>query len=168
MPITSVAGVSDAGKSLKTLMDAVLERLQDRFDYHNVTLPAKKYWKVGAPVIDCEQLVLSVAQLYIGPPGNPVPQPMRCNSPRSVVFRAMIAREIPIVDGRGHEPAAAIQQAASEVSAVDAWVLLDAVAHLDGWDVVDAFGMGVVANIDVEEPQGGLQVVTATFAMAIP
>lgn len=168
MPITSVAGVSTNALSLKDLMEAVVNRLVDRFEYHNVPLPTKQYWKVGAPVIDCEQLVLAVDQIYIGLPGQEATLPMRCNSPRSVVFRAFLARQIPLPDNRGNEPSAAIQQQASEISAVDMWVLLDAVANLDGWDFVGAFGMGVIANVTVEEPQGGFQVVTATFTMAIP
>lgn len=168
MPITPVTGVSSDALSLKNLMDAVLERLVDRFDYHNVPLPTKRYWKVGSPIIDCEQLVLAVGQIYIGKPGSPAQEPMRCNSPRSVTFRAFLARQIPVPDNRGNEPSASKQQEGSEILSVDAWVLLDAVAHLDGWDVVDAFGMGVIGSVDVEEPQGGYQVLTATFTMAIP
>lgn len=168
MPITSVAGVSEEALSLKTFMDGVLGRLVDRFNYHNVSLPSKQYWKVGAPVIDCEQLVLSTSQMYIGLPGDPVSGPMRCNSPRSVVFNAIIARQIPVVDGRGHEPSAAIQQQAAEISAVDTWVLLDAVANLDNWEAVGAFGLGVAATVDADEPQGGLQIVRANFAIAVP
>jgi hypothetical protein len=168
MPITSVAGVSTNALSLKNLMDGVVDRLTDRFNYHNVTLPSKIYWKVGAPVIDCEQLVLSVDSMFLGPPGNALPQPVRSNAPRSVVFRAMIARQIPVVDGRGYEPSGAVQQEASEILAVDMWVLLDSVAYLDAWDAVGAFGLGVVADVQFEEPQGGYQVITATFTMAVP
>jgi hypothetical protein len=168
MPITSVAGVSTDALSLKYLMDAVVDRLVTRFNYHNVPLPSKVYWKVGAPVIDCEQLVLSVDSMFLGPPGNPMEQPVRCNSPRSVTFRAMIARQIPMPDNRGNEPSGATQQQGSEILAVDMWVLLDSVAHLDGWDAVDAFGLGVVGEVQFEEPQGGYQVITATFTMAVP
>lgn len=168
MPITSVSGVSDDSLSLKNLMDAVLGRLTDRFDHHNVPLPSKQYWKVGAPVIDCEQLVLAINEIYIGRPGAPTNEPMRCNSPRSVSFRAFLARQIPVVDGRGHEPSAAKQQEASEILAVDMWTMLDAVAFLDGWDAVGAFGLGVIGTVNAEEPQGGFQVITATFTMAIP
>lgn len=168
MAITSVAGVSDEALSLKEFMDGVLTRLVDRFDHHNVPIPSKQYWKVGAPVIDCEQLVLSVSQMYIGLPGTPVNGPMRCNSPRSVVFNAMLARKVPIVDGRGIEPSAAKQQEAANISAVDTWVLLDAVANLDNWEAVGAFGLGVAATVEADEPQGGLQIIRANFAIAVP
>lgn len=168
MPATPVSGVSSDALSLKNLMDGVLERLVDRLNHHNVPLPNKRYWKVGAPVIDCEQLVLSVAQMYIGLPGDPASEPMRCNSPRSVVFRAVLARCLPSPDNRGNEPTAEKQQEYANIQAVDAWALLDAVAFLDDWDAVGAFGLGVIATIDIEDPQGGFQSVVATFTMAIP
>lgn len=168
MPITSVAGVSDNALSLKVFMDEALKRIVDRFDYHNVPLPTKRYWKVGAAVIDCEQLVLSVDSMFLGSPGNELQQPVRCNSPRSVTFRAMIARQIPTPDNRGNEPSAAKQQEGSEILAVDMWTLLDAVSMLDQWDAIGAFGLGVSVDVQFEEPQGGFQVITATFTSAVP
>lgn len=168
MPITSVAGVSDDALSLKNLMDGLLTYLVDRFDHHNVLLPSKQYWKVGAPVIDCEQLVISAYQVYLGPPGQQLPQPVRGNAPRTALVRAMLARSIPQPDNRGAEPTPAKQQEGAEISAVDMWVLLDAVNYLDSWDAIGAFGLGVTAAVEVEEPSGGLQVVTATFEVAIP
>lgn len=168
MPATPVTGVSSDALSLKNLLDGVLQHIVDRFDHHNVPLPNKRYWKFGAPVVDCEQLVLSVVQSYIGLPGQPASEPMRCNSPRSVVFRAVLVRCVPEPDARGNEPTAQKQQEYAAISAVDAWTLLDAVAYLDVWDGLGNFGMGVMGTIDVEDPQGGFQPVVATFTMAIP
>jgi hypothetical protein len=149
-------------------MEGVLTRLVDRFDHHNVPLPTKQYWKVGAPVIDCEQLVISAYQVYLGTPGQQLPQPVRGNAPRSALIRAMLARQTPQPDSRGNEPTTAKQQEGAAISAVDMWVMLDAVNYLDAWDAVGAFGLGVTAMVEVEEPSGGLQVVTATFEIAIP
>ena len=168
MPATPVSSTSEEAQSLKVLMDGVLERLVDRFNHHNVPLPNKRYWKFGPAVLDCEQLVLSVAQIYIGMPGDPVPLPMRCNSPRSVVFNAVLVRCVPSPDARGNEPSADKQQEWANISAVDAWTLLDAVAFLDDWDAVGAFGLGVSCTVDVGEPMGGFQPTVATFTMAIP
>jgi hypothetical protein len=168
MPITSIDAVSTASASLKVLMDEALDRIVGRFNYHNVPLPTKQYWMVGQPVIDCEQLVLSVGQLYIGSPGDQANDPMRSNSPRSVVFRVTLARAVPSVDGRGHSPTTEKIQAGSEILAVDAWTLLDAVAFLDQWEAYGGFGLGVIATVDVDEPSGGIQSITSTFTMAIP
>lgn len=168
MPATPVAGVSDDALSLKNLMDGVLEQLVARFNYHNVPLPSKQYWKFGPAVLDCEQLVLSVAQVYLGLPGDPIAQPVRCPSPRSVVFNAVLTRCVPEPDARGNEPPAAKQQEWANISAVDAWTLLDAVAVLDQWDDIGAYGLGVACTVDVPEPLGGYQAVVATFTVAIP
>ena len=168
MPITSITGVSEDSLSLKVLLDQVLEVIVDRYAYHAVTLPTRQYWTMGQEAIDCEQLVLSFQQLYIGPPGDEAASPQRCNSPRSAVFKATIAREIPTANGRGHAPAEDKIQDAAYISAVDAWVLLDCVAFLDQWEVTGAFGLGVIGTVDAESPEGGFQTVTATFTIAVP
>ena len=168
MPITSIAGVSSDALSLKVLMDGVLERLIEQYDRHNTPLPIKRYWKVGAPVIDCEQLVLSVDSATVGLVANPLPQAYRGSAPRTTTFRAYVARQIPMPDAKGNEPSAAKQQEGSEILAVDMWVLLDAIRYLDAWDASAAFGLGVSCNVQFEEPQGGYQVITATYTMAIP
>lgn len=168
MPATPVTGVAADALSLKNLLDGVLQHLTDHFNTLNVPLPNKRYWKFGAPVVDCEQLVLSVVQMYIGDPGDPSSAPQRANATRSVVFRAVLVRCVPEPDARGNEPSAERQQTYAAISAVDAWTMLDAVAHLDTWDSLGAFGMGVIATIDVEDPMGGFQPIVATFTMAIP
>jgi hypothetical protein len=168
MPITSITGVSEDSLSLKVLLDQVLEVIVDRYAHHAVTLPSRRYWTMGQEAIDCEQLVLSFQQLYIGPPGDEATSPQRCNSPRSAVFKATIAREIPTTNGRGQIPTEDRIQEAAYISAVDAWVLLDCVAFLDQWEVTGAFGLGVIGTVDAESPEGGFQTVTATFTIAVP
>jgi hypothetical protein len=168
MPITSTAGVSSDALSLKNLLDDVLQVIVDRYAHHGVTLPTRQYWIAGQEALDCEQLVVSFQQLYIGPPGDEATKPQRSNSPRSVVLKATIAREIPTINGRGHIPTGDKIQEGSNIAAVDAWVLLDCVAFLDQWENTGAFGLGVIGTVDIESPEGGFQAVTATFTIAVP
>jgi hypothetical protein len=168
MPITSITGVSQDSLSLKVLLDEVLQVIVDRYAHHAVTLPTRQYWTMGQEAIDCEQLVISFQQLYIGPPGDAATSPQRCHSPRSTVLRATIAREIPTANGRGQIPTEEKIQEAAYISAVDAWVLLDCVAFLDQWEATGAFGLGVIGTVDAESPEGGFQTVTATFTIAVP
>ena len=168
MPITSIAGVSAEALSLKTLLDQLLQVIVDRYTFHGVTLPTRQYWTMGQEAIDCEQLVISFQQLYIGPPGDEATRPQKCNSPRSAVLKATIAREIPAVGGRGLIPTEEKMQEAAYISSVDAWVLLDCVAFLDQWETTGAFGLGVIGTVDVDPPSGGFQTVTATFTLAVP
>jgi hypothetical protein len=168
MPITSITGASSDALSLKNLLDDVLQVIVDRYAHHGVTLPARQYWIAGQEALDCEQLVVSFQQLYIGPPGDEATKPQRSNSPRSVVLKATIAREIPTINGRGHIPTGDKIQEGSNIAAVDAWVLLDCVAFLDQWENTGAFGLGVIGTVDIENPEGGFQAVTATFTIAVP
>ena len=168
MPITSIAGVSQDALSLKNLLDAVLEVIENRFTHHGVTLPSRRYWTAGQEAIDCEQLVVSFQQLYIGPPGDEATRPQKSNSPRSTVIKATVARAIPTTSGRGIVPTEEKIEEGSYISAVDAWVLLDSVAYLDQWDTTGAFGIGVIGTVDIDPPGGGFQTVTATFTIAVP
>jgi hypothetical protein len=117
----------------------------------------------GQEAFDCEQLVVSFQQLYIGPPGDEATAPQRCNSPRSAVLKATVVREIPTNSGKGLAPASNKIEEGSYISAVDAWVLLDCVAFLDQWETTGAFGLGVIGTVDVPSPEGGFQAVSATF-----
>lgn len=166
--ITSISGASDDAKSLKVFLDTILERIVDRYAYHGVTLPTRQYWSINEEAIDCEQLVVTFQQLYIGPPGDEATRPQKSNSPRSAVIKARVAREIPTISGRGLAPVSEKIQQGSEITAVDAWVLLDCVATLDQWDSYGSFGLGTIATVDTEPPAGGFQTVTATFTLAVP
>ena len=168
MPITSIAGASADSISLKVLLDEVLQVIVDRYTFHGVTLPPRRYWTMGEEAIDCEQLALVFQQMYIGPPGDEATRPQKSNSPRSAVLKATVAREIPTNSGRGLVPTEDKIQAGSEISAVDAWILLDAVSYVDQWENTGAFGLGVIGTVDVDPPAGGFQTVTATFTLAIP
>jgi hypothetical protein len=168
MPITSIAGASADAISLKVLLDEVLQVIVDRYTFHGVTLPPRRYWTMGQEAIDCEQVVIAFQQMYIGPPGDEATRPQKSNSPRSAVLKATVAREIPTTNGRGLIPADEKLQQGAEISAVDAWVLLDAVSYVDQWENTGAFGLGVIGTVDVDPPAGGFQTVTATFTLAIP
>jgi hypothetical protein len=122
---------------------------------------------MGTPAIDCEQIVVAFVQMYLGPPGDQASQPMRCNVPKSAVMTVSIAREIPVVGTNGRAPTGDKIQAGSEISAVDAWVLMDTVQLFDRWDE-GGYGPGIIATLDAGTPEGGFQVVTLQLTMAIP
>ena len=168
MPITSIAGASADSQSLKNLLDDILQVVVDRYAHHSVTLPSRQYWMAGQEAFDCEQLVVSFQQLYIGPPGDEATAPQRCNSPRSAVLKATVVREIPTSSGKGLVPASDKLEQGSYIAAVDAWVLLDCVAFLDQWEATGAFGLGVIGTVDIPSPEGGFQAVSATFTIAVP
>lgn len=165
--VVDIGDVSDDALHLKNMMDGVLERVITVFQSYNVPLPSRCYWTIGQPAIDCEQVVVSFQQLYLGPPGAPVGEPQRCNMPRSATINITIAREVPVVGQNGRPPSPDKIEKASAVSAMDAWILMESVRLFDQWDN-SGYGVGVISTIDAAEPEGGFQLITMEVTMAVP
>jgi hypothetical protein len=168
MPVTDISGVADEARNLADFMQEVLNRVISVYDSFNMPLPGRRYWTFGEPVIDCEQVVVSFVQLYLGAPGAETSEPRRCHDPKTAVISIQVARQIPITQQNGQPPRADDIQAASVVSAYDAWILMDSINLFDTWSEYGSFGMGVVASIDVGSVQGGFQSVNLSLTMAIP
>lgn len=162
-----LTGVSEDAVNLRDMMQGVLERVQAVFQSYNVELPARQYWAMGTPAVDCEQLVVYFQQLYLGPPGAQVGEPQRCHVPRSATITISIARATPIVSQNGRPPAPEKIEAASEVLAIDAWVLMESINQLDQWDGA-GYGVGVIATLEVTPPEGGFQTTNMIVTLAVP
>jgi len=152
---------------LKTMMDGILERVESVFQSYNVPLPNRRYWNIGQPPVDCDQVVVSFLGMYLGSPGDEISQPQRCNVPRSATIAISISREIPVVGQNGRPPAGAKIQESSEVSVVDAWVLMESIREFDMWDDT-GYGLGVIATLEIGEPEGGFVTTVLTLVMAVP
>lgn len=162
-----LTGVSEDAVNLRNMMQGVLGRVQTVFQSYNVELPARQYWTMASPAVDCEQLVIYFQQMYLGAPGAEVGEPQRCHVPRSASLAVSISRATPIVSQNGRPPSPDAIEAASEVLAIDAWVLMESINQLDQWDET-GYGVGVVATLDVSPPEGGFQTTTMLVTMAVP
>jgi hypothetical protein len=162
-----LTGVSEDAVNLRDMMEGVLGRVQNVFQSYNVELPARQYWTMGQPAVDCEQLVVFFQQLYLGPPGSQVGEPQRCHVPRSATITISIARATPIVSQNGRPPSPERIEAASEVLAIDAWVLMESINQLDQWDDT-GYGVGVIATLEVSPPEGGFQTTDMIVTLAVP
>jgi hypothetical protein len=160
-------GVLEDATNLRDMMSGVLERVETIFQSYNVSLPQKKYWMMGQPAIDCEQVVVSFLQMYLGAPGAQVGEPQRCHVPRTATLNVSISRATPVVGQNGRPPTQEKIQQASEILAIDSWVLMQSINLLDQWDET-GYGIGVVATLDVSGPEGGFHTTTMTITMAIP
>lgn len=167
MATIDVLGIDEEALNLKEMLDGVLERVQTTFQSYNVSLPARRYWTMGRPAIDCEQVTVSLVQMYLGAPGAQVSLPQRCNVPRSATLNVSISREIPVVGANGRPPSPEKIEQAGTWAAVDAWVLMQSINLLDQWDDT-GYGVGVIATVDTPEPEGGFQTVTLQITMAVP
>lgn len=162
-----VTGVSEDALNLKNMMDGVLERVQTVYQSYNVPLPNRRYWMMGQPAVDCEQLVVSFVQMYLGAPGVQTSEPQRCHVPRSATINISVSREIAVVGQNGRPPSPEKIEQTAVSSAIDAWILMDSMKLLDMWD--DAgYGVGVIATLEVAPPEGGFQTVTLQVTMAVP
>lgn len=161
------SGFSEDAMRLKEMLDGILARVENVFQSYNVPLPSRRYWMTGMPAIDCEQVVVSFMQLYLGPPGAEVSQPQRCNVPRSATIAIHISRQIASGGMNGRPPAAEKIQESSHMSAIDSWVLMETVKEFDMWDDT-GYGLGVVATLDMNGPEGGFQTVSLNLTMAVP
>jgi hypothetical protein len=160
--------VDPAAFDLRDVLQGVLDRVVSIYATYGVPLPERKYWTMTLPAIDCEQLVVYFVQSYLGAPGDEANLPMRCNSPRSAVMSIMLARPTPSVGQNGGSPSAVNIQKASEIVAVDAWILMQSINLLDQWDSEGAFGPGVIATVTAGESSGGYQSVSMQITMVIP
>jgi hypothetical protein len=162
-----LTGVSEDAVNLRDMMQGVLERVQSVFQSYNVELPARRYWTMAEPAVDCEQLVVYFQQMYLGAPGAELGEPQRCHVPRSATIGISISRITPIVSQNGRPPSPEAIEAASEVMAIDSWVLMSSINSLDQWDET-GFGVGVIATLNVGSPEGGFQTTNLTITMAVP
>jgi len=162
-----LSGVSEDAVHLRDMMEGVLERVQSVFQSYNVELPQRRYWSMSTPAIDCEQVVVYFQQLYLGPPGAQVGEPQRCHVPRSATLTISIARQTPIVGQNGRPPSPEAISAASEIMAIDSWVLMESINQLDQWDET-GYGVGVIATLEATPPEGGFQTTNMIVTMAVP
>ncbi len=163
----NITDVSSDALRLKEMLDGVLERVQNVFQSHNVPLPSRQYWTMGAPAIDCEQLVVSFMQMYLGAPGDETGSPQRCYVPRTATVEIMIAREVAATGQNGRAPSAESIQKSSWMSSIDAWVLMDSLNSFDMWDDT-GYGLGVIATVETAGFEGGYNAVVMTLTLSVP
>jgi hypothetical protein len=162
----NISDFSEDALNLKDMMDGILERVETVFQSYNVPLPQRRYWTMGTPAIDCDQVVVSFNQMYLGSPGDQVSSPQRCNVPRTAIVTISIAREVPTVGMNGRPPTGEKIQQGAALSAVDAWVLMSSMKSFDMWDGI--FGLGIMATVEAGDMEGGFQIVSMELTLAVP
>lgn len=168
MPIANLTGVDSDAANLANMLQEVLNRVINVYGSYSMPLPARRYYTMGVPAVDCEQVVVSLIQMYVGTPGDEASEPRRCNDPRSAVLNIAVSRAVPISAPNGSAPNADDIQDANEVMAYDAWILMESIKQFDTWDQVGYPGLGVIATVNAEQPEGGFATTQMTITMGIP
>jgi len=152
--------------NLSNFMDGVLDRVRQVYASYNVPLPARQYWTFGEPAYDCEQVVVSFINLYLGPPGDEANRPVKCNQPRTAVVRISVVRQTVVQQGTKAPKAQDIEDSA-RWQALDAWILIESNQLFDNWDEF-ANGPGVIATITAGTASGGYQEVSMQLTITVP
>lgn len=166
--------IQDDALNVVNMLDTILERVVAGFEEYGVELPERRYWTTGQPAADCEQLTVTLNQIYVGPPGDEADEPQRCHSPRTAQLDIQVLRCVPSPVGpRGRAPAAEAIQGSSRSQAIDAWILLDLACTLDTWEQDNfghqaAPGLGVIATVDMGQVEGAYQGPVMHLTVAIP
>lgn len=163
----NLTNVSEDAKHLADFLQAVLDKVVSNYTSYNMPLPTRAYWTMGQPAVDCEQLVVSFVQMYLGTPGDEATEPRRCNDPRSAVINISVSREVPVVGTNGRPPSAGTIEYGATASAYDAWILMESAANFDVWEET-GFGLGVIATVETGAPEGGFQTVILTMTAGVP
>lgn len=167
MPIVDIFTVDSRALHLKDFLDAVLARVVEVYEEYNVDLPSRRFWTMGEPAIDCEQLSVSFIQMYLGLPGDQASQPQRCTQPRTAVLSIAVSRQIPVVGNNGKAPSGEKIQEGSEIAAVDCYLFMELIRRLDQWEDGE-YGMGVIATVEAGNPEGGYETVRMQVSMVVP
>lgn len=160
--------IDEEAFNLKDMMDNVLGVLVAVYEQYNVPLPARRYWTTGMASVDCAQAVVSLIQLYLGPPGDQAATPQHCNQPKTAVLTIYISREVPVPSNNGKPPAPEDIQAAAGWQATDAWVLMESLEQFDTWGIDGIRGPGVIATIQTPAPMGGFATVEMQLTVTVP
>lgn len=159
--------VDPDAKNLVAHLENVLEKVVATYASYNMPLPDRQYWTLGQTVVDCEQVVVCLLQMYLGSPGDEATEPRRCNDPRSATITVTVSRQIPVVGPSGKAPSPAKIQEGMIPAAYDAWILMESVKMLDTWENA-GFGLGVIATLETTPPEGGFQNTILTMTSAVP
>jgi hypothetical protein len=149
---------------LRDLVKRILETVVSVFESYNVPIPTRRYYTIGAPVADCEQVVVSFVQVFLGKPGDPAAIPQPCNGPRSAVVTVSIMRNVSIPATGISNPATLEKEA--DFGLADAWILFESLNQFDRWGDA-ARGLGVIATINAVQPTGGMHVTSMQLTVGI-
>jgi len=156
-------GIQEDAFDLVTHMQRLLDTVVGIYEQQGIPLPTRRYWMVGNPPEDCEQVVVSLVQMYLGLPGDAAAEIQKCDAPLTVVANIHISREYPISESA--QSPEQIMNAATW-SAIDHLTLMRSMKEFDK-DEFGFAGMGAIATVLAREPKGGIQTTVLNISTAV-
>lgn len=150
----------------------ILETVNTTFAAENVDLPSVQMLTLGglgATAHLCEQLSVSVEEMYSGTPGNQAQEPVKCNEPQSVSFAVELVRCVPTGTTRGRSTPLPSGEDATQQTNVALERMLDMKLLMDAGMNACAgtwFETGIV-TISAAPPQGGFQALVMAITTVV-
>lgn len=150
--------------------DRILNAIEGTYEQAQVALPERRYLYFGVEgetVHDnCEQLTISLAQMYQGGPGEQGGLPARCDTALTGVFIVEVVRCIPdklkVNKGtRATPPNAADLSMNAKAQGIDGFLLM-----LAGLQAGEDF-LGSLVNVTAGPASGGFQAVVLELATGL-
>lgn len=166
LPGQIYATAADWNTPVPAVAQFVLDRIREKYvelaEYAEA-LPERQVITVGSVSVDSPVLAIMYGGTSIGLPGNDFTQPMGTDALHTVTFNIELHRQTQTSSASGLYPAPddTITKRAF-VTMQDSYVLLQAARSCD------PRGVGVVASVEVFEPQGDMQGVSMLLQIAIP
>jgi hypothetical protein len=162
---STIQNYGDLDRKMKEIRSTIVSF----FAAAGVTLPVRQYTTTGGDATvayDCEQLTVTVAQIYLGTPGEPSYQPTGCMLNMSGDFIIELVRCAPIAAPSKRNPdkiaipTVEEMQAATLIRAIDAQILLEAAHAVPSTQ-------GVVASIEFAGADGAMQAIIMRLACSL-
>lgn len=159
--------------SIIDLMYKFLDTLNIVYSENQEPIPSRQFPDMGGQgetPHDCEQVSISLEQMYNGPPGNPAQVASRCDGPRTAVFVVELVRCMPTAKPAGRGSTTLVPPTVDELTIAatqqskDAWLLMDAALRCG--ESID--WLGSMADISFTSEQGGYQAVVLNWIVGIP
>lgn len=160
----------DESAGVVVLLHDILAAVQACYASAGVELPERQIVAASPQPVDCDQLVVSFGQMYLGFPGDEAQQPVPCDTAMTVVAEVALARCVArptTMRGTMKPPTPLALANSAELVLRDAFLLLSCGRFMDFWDPLGP-SMGVIATVDVGEPTGGYQTTTLSITGALP
>jgi hypothetical protein len=144
------------------VLDTIVEKFNELSAYVE-PLPSRQVITVGSVSVDSPTLAIMYGGTRIGLPGNEAAQPANGDALRTVTFNIELWRRTQTSSASGLRPAGdSVITNHAFITMQDSHVLLEAAGECDPRQA------GVVASVDVYEPQGDMQGVSMMLQIAIP
>ena len=145
----------------ENLLDAAKAALTD----WGRVVPLDVYATEGTPVHDCEQLTVTLLQVYYGPPGDQAEQPTPCDGMITGVFQMELVRCIaPAFNQKTKIGGTTEEKHNSAISLYeDAAVLIRTPNYMPSPD----FDRNVMGDLSIGEPSGGYIAITMNIIVGL-